>query len=161
MLTSSIHNPSLMSASEQEKLHILVVDDQELISRTTARCLKSAGFEVVVANGVADARKKIESMLQNGGLHAVVTDWDMPPEGNGAGAHVLAAGRQSGVNSLVAMSGRLNFDEKNDTVEENDTKRDMREAGAREFLAKPFSPAQVIAAVKAVLGAKPDGSENE
>lgn len=148
-----------MDASGDKKLHILIVDDEETITRLAGRILRSEGYEVVVANTVEEARVKIETMLQNGGLDVILTDWDIPVRN--AGAQVLAEGVKAGVSALVAMSGRLDHDEETGGAREGSVKAGMREAGAKEFLPKPFRVNEMIDAIRNALFLAMKDAENK
>jgi DNA-binding NtrC family response regulator len=149
-----------MSSSESKKLHILVVDDEHTITMLLARGLRDEGFEVIVANSVFEARERIKSILQNGGLDVVLTDWDMKPDGLAAGAKVLEASRLSGINKLIAMSGRLILDGRVGDAED-EVKREMRLAGATGFIEKPFSVQQAVQAITSVMETDQSEAENK
>lgn len=150
----------MSNSSEANKLKVLVVDDERFIPVLAERILKREGdFEVIIANSVDEARERITAAMANGGLDAVLTDWDIPQKG--VGADVMSAAKAAGIHALVGMSGRINRDEKTGAIAECEVKEEMRKAGAQEFLAKPFSIDQIAPAIRKAIESQLAHAENE
>ena len=69
---------------------VLVVDDEELVCRLTARILADAGFRVIEAHSGPEAVALLSTL--NGAVHLLVTDIAMP-EMTGTELAALAAAR--------------------------------------------------------------------
>jgi DNA-binding NtrC family response regulator len=114
---------------------ILVVDDEEVIRDSLRRVLEAEGNQVVVtASGVAAVEK-----LQEETFHVLITDLKMPVM---SGMEVLRAIRvlQPDV-PVVVITGYS-------TVE---TAVEAMKQGAFDYLAKPFTPDQIIEKVSKAL----------
>jgi len=112
---------------------ILVVEDEAAIAESVQYALGKAGFRASVALDLASARR----------LHAekalIVLDL-MLPDGNGRELieELRLAGRRT---PIIVLSSR---DSEEDRV-------NALEAGADDYVTKPFSPREVVARVRAVL----------
>ncbi len=112
---------------------ILVVEDEPAIAESVQYALGKAGFRASVALDLASARR----------LHAekalIVLDL-MLPDGNGRELieELRLAGRRT---PIIVLSSR---DSEEDRV-------NALEAGADDYVTKPFSPREVVARVRAVL----------
>ncbi len=113
---------------------ILLCDDEESLCRSLVRILKSAGHEVVAADGVGGFAR-----LRQDRFDLILTDIRMPGiDGFG----IIAAAREHAPQTpVIAMSG---------SAEIPDAVRAMH-AGARDFLIKPFDVKALEEAVSAVL----------
>jgi DNA-binding NtrC family response regulator len=113
---------------------ILLCDDEETLLRSLGRILRSAGHEVVTADGPAGFAR-----LQQERFDMVLTDIRMPGV---SGFEILQAVRSFAPGTpVVAMSG---------SAEIPDAVKAMH-AGARDFLIKPFDVQTLEDAVAAVL----------
>ncbi|MCC7071660.1 MAG: response regulator [Deltaproteobacteria bacterium] len=115
---------------------ILLVEDEAVVRRTVRRLLEGAGFAVVEAHSLESARAALDK--HGARIDALVTDLRLP-DGNGTSILKLLATRHPGMPAL-AMSG---------FVEESD--REL--LGAVELLPKPFSSKDLVARVRALVGA--------
>ncbi|MHA6259606.1 response regulator transcription factor [Sporosarcina sp. CAU 1771] len=119
----------------EEKLTLLVVDDEERIRRLLNMYLTREGYEVEEAVDGADALEK-----------ALVTNYDcilldlMMPEKDGL--EVLEELREQKIMTPVIMLTAKG--------EESDRVSGF-EAGADDYIVKPFSPREVVLRVKAIL----------
>lgn len=118
---------------------VLLVDDSAATRAFAAAALEEVGgWEVEVAGGGAEAL----ALLQRGAFDVVVTDVNMP-DINGLELIRFVRGheRHAALPVLViSTEGR-----------DRDVDRAMA-LGATDYLAKPFSPEQLVAAVRALLG---------
>jgi len=87
-----------MTASFEDHLQILVVDDSEDVHRHLDRILTAQGYTVVHANGCQEAWQKIEKGIQRIGL--VVLDFDMP---DGCGVCLLQEMMKAKINIPVVF----------------------------------------------------------
>jgi len=121
---------------------ILVVEDEPAIAESVGYALRKSGYVALTATHLAAARPLTE------GVSLLVLDL-MLPDGNGRDllADLRANGRATPV---IVLSSR---DSEEDRVE-------ALEAGADDYVTKPFSPREIVARVRAVLrrftGEKPN-----
>lgn len=111
---------------------ILVVEDEPAIAESVAYALGRDGFSVTVAASASAAATLAE------GADLVVLDLMLP---DGSGFDLIAAWRRSKRIPVIVLSSR---DGEADRVV-------ALEAGADDYVTKPFSPREVVARVRAVL----------
>jgi DNA-binding response OmpR family regulator len=116
-------------------MRLLIVEDEPLIARFLARGLRSEGYTVVVAG---DGERAIDR-LADGGWDLVILDLMLPGRD---GFEVLReiSGQRLGAPVLVLSARRA--------VE---TKVAALDAGASDYLAKPFALDELLARVRALL----------
>ena len=118
---------------------LLVVDDDRLVRDIVCRVLTSAGYEVMVASEGEEALRALETNSAD----AVIVDIFMPKMD---GLEVIREIRNRWPSvGILAMSGgsqRINAD----------MLAAARTFGANTALAKPFLPADLLAALRRVLG---------
>jgi DNA-binding response OmpR family regulator len=112
---------------------ILVVDDDAATRRLVARSLELAGYVVVEADGLVEARLRIAAEPALVILDVVLA------EGNGLDL-LREVRAQSGL-PVILLTGRR---EEADRIEGLDL-------GADDYVVKPFSPAELAARVRSVL----------
>ncbi len=117
---------------------ILLCDDEDTLLRSLGRILRTAGHEVVTADGPSGFAK-----LQQERFDMVLTDIRMPGK-NGFEILQIARANSPGM-PVIAMSG---------SAEIPDAVKAMH-AGARDFLIKPFDVQTLEDAVAAVLKPQP------
>jgi two-component system chemotaxis response regulator CheY len=119
--------------------HVLIVDDTAFMRQLLRRHLEAHGFEVSVA---ASGREGVE-LYRAQRPDIVLLDYTMPGELNGLEAlqAIRAVDPQANVIICSAIASRQLAVE-------------ALKCGAREYLAKPFSPPQLLAAIQSVLGRK-------
>jgi CheY-like chemotaxis protein len=123
--------------NSHRKVHVLVVDDSELIRRLVATMLRTAGYTVVLAENGRDALAR----LREHAVQLVVTDMMMPEMD---GLELIAALRILRPDlPIIGMSGGS---EKSDHCLER-----AKKLGATTTLAKPFQKQQMLEAVAQVL----------
>ncbi|MEQ8833999.1 MAG: response regulator transcription factor [Miltoncostaeaceae bacterium] len=114
--------------------HILVVDDERSIRRLLRLYLSDAGFTVAEA---ADGRQALEQ-VRAGGIDLILLDLMLPEVD---GLEVLASVRAGTALPVIMITAR---------GDEVDRVKGL-ETGADDYVSKPFSPAEVVARVRAVL----------
>ncbi len=122
--------------SRLDGLNILVVDDNQMACEVLSTILSEVGGNPYVARSVADAKKIAESV----DLDAALVDLAIPGE---SGVDLINYFRQQCLEPqsnmpLIVVSA---------CVFENDRKRAM-EGGASYFIAKPFSPQEIVQTVR-------------
>jgi two-component system OmpR family response regulator len=114
---------------------ILVVDDEPSIVDAVATALRYEGFEVDEATGGRDALKTVAEREPD----LVVLDWMLPDlEGIEVGRRMRERGFKSAILFLTAK----------DTIE---NKVEALRAGGDDYVTKPFSLAEIVARVQAIL----------
>ena len=125
-----------MTASSPQR--VLVVEDDPVVADTLTLYLEHAGFEVVAARDGADG---LEVVLQQP-FALVILDWMLPGMG---GPDVLRRLRAASDVPVMMLTAR---------TAEDDRVRGF-DLGADDYLAKPFSPREVVARAKALLRRRP------
>ena len=113
---------------------ILIVEDDRQIAEIQRDYLQRAGFEVVTV-GSGEAALAI---VRSRSLALIVLDLRLPGLG---GIDVARAIRRDSAVPIIMVTAR---------VEEDDRLRGL-EAGADDYITKPFSPRELVARVRAVL----------
>jgi DNA-binding response OmpR family regulator len=113
---------------------VLVVEDDDAIRELVAFHLVRAGLDVVEAADAATAWAALER------VDAVVLDWMLPDASGVAWLRRLRAGERGATPVLMLTARASEFDR----VEGLD-------AGADDYLVKPFSAAELVARVRALL----------
>jgi len=114
---------------------ILVIDDEPNISAFVARALEQAGYQVEVAASAPDGIERACA----GGCDLVILDLIMPDlDGRTVLSSILKV-RPSQAVLILSCSSDVN------------TKVECLDLGARDYLTKPFSLAELIARVRAGL----------
>jgi two-component system, chemotaxis family, chemotaxis protein CheY len=118
---------------------ILAVDDSASVRQMQRFVLSGAGYEVIDAVDGKDGLAKLE---KSGAVNLILTDLNMP---NLDGVGFIKAVRSSGAHRLtpiVVIS----------TESQQEKKQEARAAGATGWIVKPFTPEQLLAVVKKVIG---------
>jgi two-component system phosphate regulon response regulator PhoB len=116
---------------------ILIVEDEPAIRELLALNLRHAGFEPVLAADGAAARREIDATLPD----LVVLDWMLPDQPGVEIARRLRADVRTRHLPLIMLTARS---------AESD-KLGGFEAGADDYVTKPFSPRELVARVRALL----------
>ncbi|MGH8208368.1 MAG: phosphate regulon transcriptional regulator PhoB [Steroidobacteraceae bacterium] len=116
---------------------ILVVEDERPVREMIAFCLSRAGFTVREAADARSAQTAVDERVP----HLVLLDWMLPGVSGIEFARVLKADPRTCELPIVIQTAEA---EESDKVEGLD-------GGADDYLTKPFSPAELIARLKAVL----------
>jgi len=116
---------------------ILVVDDEPDIREVMRFALENADYRVIEAAHADEARK----LLTNESPDLILLDWMLPGRSGLELAKQLKQSPKSRAVPIIMVSAR---GEEEDRIKGLDT-------GADDYIAKPFSPREMVARVKAVL----------
>ncbi len=115
-------------------MRVLVVDDEPVALTMVGDALRSAGFEVVTATNGVEAM----AIMRASPCRIVVSDWLMPEMDGLALCRAMRKPEWPGYIYFIIVTAR---DSAEDTI-------DGLEAGADDFLAKPFNTAELVMRVK-------------
>jgi two-component system phosphate regulon response regulator PhoB len=116
---------------------VLVVDDEPDIREVMRFALEEAGFRVLEAGHADDARK----ILLTDDADLLLLDWMLPGRSGLELAKELKQSSKTRPLPIIMVSAR---------GEEDDRVRGL-DTGADDYIAKPFSPREMVARVNAVL----------
>ncbi len=119
---------------------ILVVEDESAIAELISINLRHAGFEVTIATTADQAQSEINRVLPD----LVVLDWMLPGQSGLALAKQWRAQARTRELPIIMLTAR---------AEEVD-KISGLDAGADDYLTKPFSTSELLARIRAVLRRK-------
>jgi two-component system, cell cycle sensor histidine kinase and response regulator CckA len=122
------------------KVSVLVVDDQELVLRSTRRLLRSAGFDVITASSGESALELIASLGPDQSIDVLLTDIVMPKM-SGVELATEVRTRTNPPMPIIYCSGH--FDDP--SVQDQITK------GQARFLPKPFTRDTLVSTVQEAL----------
>ena len=120
--------------------HIVVVEDESAIAELIAINLRHAGHDVTVAPTAEAARHEIDAMLPD----LVVLDWMLPGQSGLALARQWRGDARTRELPIILLTAR---------GEESDKVAGL-DAGADDYLTKPFSTNELMARIRAVLRRK-------
>ncbi len=127
-----------MNAVSAPKPRVLVVEDQQDIAELILIHLRHAGFEAVAAGNGADAQRELDAVLPD----LVLLDWMLP--GGQSGLDLArkwrAAPRTKNI-PIILLTAR---------GEEADKIAGL-DSGGDDYITKPFSPAELMARIRALL----------
>jgi two-component system KDP operon response regulator KdpE len=123
-------------------LRILVVDDEQQITRVLRTTLTAQGYDIRVAN---DGEMALE-LMKNWTPHVVVTDLAMP---NLDGVGLCRQLRQVSQVPIIVLSVRG----------QDRSKVEALDAGADDYVTKPFSMNELLARIRAQLRRSPVAEE--
>jgi CheY-like chemotaxis protein len=126
--------------SERGRRTILVAEDEDNVRLMIAAVLRQRGFEPLLCHDGQDALERLQSAT---GVDAALIDIRMPRVNGIELMTIIRAQPQWSALPIVAMSAY------NDELQE----REVREAGANAFLAKPFTLADLVSALDDLLPA--------
>ncbi len=118
---------------------ILIVGESASVRRVESFVLSSAGYEVMEAVDGEDALARLAGRR----VHLVLTGLDMP---NLDGLGLIRAIREHAAHRFTPVVMIT-------TPSQAPRKQDGRAAGATGWIAKPFTPDQLLTAVRRVIGA--------
>jgi two-component system KDP operon response regulator KdpE len=115
-------------------LRVLVVEDDREIRALMQSTLSVEGFEVSTAVSLSEA----EAMLQHDPPDVVVLDLGLP---DGDGAQLVRTARRSSIVPIIVVSAR----------HQEAQKIQLLDAGADDYLTKPFSVGELLARIRVAL----------
>ena len=116
---------------------ILVVEGEPAIQELVAINLKHAGFLVVRAGSAEEGESAIRAALPD----LVILDWMLPGQSGVALAKKLRADERTRELPIIMLTARVHEEDKVQGLE----------AGADDYITKPFEPAEVVARIRARL----------
>ncbi len=119
---------------------VLVVEDESAIAELIAINLRHAGFEVTIAANADQAQAAVDQVLPD----LVLLDWMLPGQSGLALAKSWRAQARTRELPLIMLTARG----------EEDDKISGLDAGADDYLSKPFSTKELLARIRAVLRRK-------
>jgi two-component system phosphate regulon response regulator PhoB len=119
---------------------ILVVEDESAIAELVAINLRHAGHEVTLATDADQAQLEVDAVLPD----LVVLDWMLPGQSGLALARQWRGAARTRAMPIIMLTAR---------AEEADKIIGL-DAGADDYLAKPFSTQELMARIRAVLRRK-------
>ena len=114
--------------------HLLVVDDDTRIRTLLKQFLTENGYRVTIAGSAAEARRKLIGLE----FDLIVLDVMMPGETGVELTHALRQEKDVPILMLTALS-------------ETDNRVEGLEAGADDYLAKPFDPRELLLRLSSIL----------
>lgn len=121
--------------SPDQKPHILVVDDDERLRQLLSRFLTENGFLVTTATDAADARGILKYLAYD----ILILDVMMPGED---GMALTKGLKEAGIHTPVLLLTALG---------ETEQRINGLEAGADDYLPKPFEPRELLLRIHAIL----------
>lgn len=116
---------------------LLVVEDESAIAELISINLRHAGFAVTVVGSAEAARAEVDRELPS----LVVLDWMLPGQSGAALCRQWRTDARTRDLPVIMLTAR---------AEESDQVHGL-EAGADDYLTKPFSPRTLVAHIRAVL----------
>ena len=116
---------------------ILVVEDEPALREMLAMTLEQGGYEVVESGSAADARRSIG----NDPLALILLDWMLPDQSGIELARHFKRDELTRHVPIIMLTAR---------AEEEDKVRGL-DAGADDYVTKPFSNRELLARIKAVI----------
>jgi len=128
--------------SELVEAHLLIVDDDERIRTLLQKFLIRHGFWVTAARDAEHARRILTGL----DFDLIVLDVMMPGEDGVSLTRALRADRETPILLLTAKS-------------ETEDRIEGLEAGADDYLSKPFEPKELLLRINAILRRMPGADE--
>src|SRR5436190_20284260 len=125
---------------EIEMSRVLVVEDESAIAELISINLRHAGFEVTIAGSADQAQCEIDRVLPD----LVILDWMLPGQSGLSLAKKWRSESRTRELPLIMLTAR---------AEEGDKVTGL-DAGADDYLTKPFSTHELMARIRAVLRRK-------
>ncbi len=122
------------AALSDDAPHLLVIDDDTRIRNLLQRYLAGQGMRVTVAANATEARRKLEGL----DFDLLIVDVMMPGENGVDLTRALREKKNMPILMLTALS-------------ETDNRISGLEAGADDYLVKPFDPRELVLRINAIL----------
>ena len=126
------------------KYKILLVEDEPNICNLVCTMLENAGYQVLMAHTCAMARMMFASHIPD----LVMLDLGLP---DGDGMELLIQVRAESMTPVIVLSARTQEQDKVDTLD----------AGANDYVTKPFGSAELLARVRSALRNSRRSSEEQ
>jgi two-component system, OmpR family, phosphate regulon response regulator PhoB len=120
--------------------HILVVEDESAIAELISINLRHAGFEVTIAGTAEQAQAAVDGALPD----LIILDWMLPGQSGLALAKRWRADSRTRELPVIMLTARADEADKISGLD----------AGADDYLTKPFSTNELMARIRAVLRRK-------
>lgn len=120
-------------------MDILVADDEPYIQRSLSFVLRKEGFDVAVASNGEEALKMAKEFRPK----VIFLDLMMPKLNGFNACRAIKSDSELKDSYVIILSAK---------GQELDRERGMKE-GANDFMSKPFSPKEIVAKVRGILGA--------
>ena len=133
---------SKVAAGPNKLKHILIVEDDADISRLLSLELEEAGFRVTAC----DTGMRGLAAVREGDPDLIVLDLGLPDV---SGAEIARRVRKTSTTPIVILTA----------ADDVTTKVDMLDAGADDYLAKPFHAEELLARIRVQLRHQNTGSE--
>lgn len=118
----------------QNKYKILLVEDEANIRNLVATMLDTAAYQTILAESCADAKTLYTSYLPD----LIILDLGLPDMD---GMNLLQFVRKNSLTPIIVLSARTNEADKIAALD----------AGANDYITKPFGAGELLARVRAVL----------
>lgn len=115
-------------------MNIIIAEDELVTRNLLAKALKTAGYDVTA---VADGKQALDE-LRRSSTQLVISDWEMP---NLNGIELCRAIRSGDFDRYIYLIMLTSHDRPEDVVQ-------GLEAGADDFVKKPFNPAEIIVRIR-------------
>jgi DNA-binding NtrC family response regulator len=127
------------------EMRILVVDDEGIVLESCRRVLEAEGFEVVLVTSAEDALKAFE----NERFSLVLLDLKMPKRD---GQFLIGEIKKMPIHiPVIVMTGYATLN----------TIKEVSNMGIEQFIAKPFTPDELIEAIEEVIGTTANRGEEK
>jgi len=120
--------------------HILVVEDESAIAELISINLRHAGFEVTIATNAEQAQAAVDGVLPD----LIILDWMLPGQSGLALAKRWRGEQRTRELPVIMLTARADEADKIAGLD----------AGADDYLTKPFSTNELMARIRAVLRRK-------
>jgi formate/nitrite transporter len=117
---------------------MLVIDDEDIVLKSCRKVFSAEGFDVVTTNSAQVGLK----LISDSSFDVVLCDWKMP-DFNGMDV-VEEVDRRSSNSAIVMISGYPSVGRATEAMKR----------GAMDYIAKPFSPEEIIQTVKKAISRK-------
>ncbi len=119
---------------KQNKYKILLVEDETNIRNLIATMLDTAGYQTILADACSSAKTMYASHIPD----LIILDLGLPDMD---GMHLLNFVRKDSLTPVIVLSARTNETDKITALD----------AGANDYITKPFGPGELLARVRAAL----------
>jgi len=119
---------------KQNKYKVLLVEDEDNIRNLIATILDTAGYQTILATSCSSAQMMHTSYLPD----LIILDLGLPDMD---GMHFLSFVRRNDLTPIIVLSARTNEADKIAALD----------AGANDYITKPFSPGELLARVRTAL----------